>query len=61
MQVPNGTGPGVQRSKRPLLARRIRYNKWKDASYSNKQPISNVVSMSKLNIETTLDFNVDSF
>ena len=26
MQVPNGTGPGVQRSKRPLLASRTRCN-----------------------------------
>ena len=26
MQVPNGTGPGVRRSKRPLLASRTRCN-----------------------------------
>ena len=26
MQVPNGTGPGVRRSKRPLLASRPRCN-----------------------------------
>ena len=25
MQVPNGTGPGVRRSKRPLLASRTRF------------------------------------
>ena len=30
MQVPNGTGPGVRRSKRPLLASRTRCNvPWK--------------------------------
>ena len=37
MQVPNGTRPGVQRSKRPLLANRTRYNVlWKPQKFGNK-------------------------
>ena len=37
MQVPNGTGPGVQRRKRPLLASRIRCNVlWKPPEICNK-------------------------
>ena len=37
MQVPNGTGPGVRRSKRPLLASRIRCNVlWKPPKFGNK-------------------------
>ena len=36
MQVPNGTGPGVRRSKRPLLASRTRCNVlWKQARPSS--------------------------
>ena len=37
MQVPNGTGPGVRRSKRPLLASRTRCNVlWKPPKFCNK-------------------------
>ena len=37
MQVPNGTGPGVRRSKRPLLASRTRCNNpWKPPKFGNK-------------------------
>ena len=37
MQVPNGTGPGVRRSKRPLLASRTRCNVlWKPPKFGNK-------------------------
>ena len=37
MQVPNGTGPGVRRSKRPLLASRTRCNVlWKPLKFGNK-------------------------
>ena len=37
MQVPNGTGPGVRRSKRPLLASRTRCNVlWKPPKFSNR-------------------------
>ena len=36
MQVPNGTGPGVRRSKRPLLASRTRCNVlWKPPKFGN--------------------------
>ena len=44
MQVPNGTGPGVQRSKRPLLASRTRCNVlWKPPKFGNKVKIGNKV------------------
>ena len=37
MQVPNGTGPGVRRSKRPPLASRTRCNVlWKPPKFGNK-------------------------
>ena len=37
MQVPNGTGPGVRRSKRPLLASRTRCNiLWRLPTFGNK-------------------------
>ena len=40
MQVPNGTRPGVRRSKRPLLARRTRCNVlWKPPKFGNKVKI----------------------
>ena len=40
MQVPNGTGPGVRRSKRPLLASRTRCNVlWKLPKFGNKVKI----------------------
>ena len=40
MQVPNGTGPGARRSKRPLLASRTRYNVlWKPPKFGNKVKI----------------------
>ena len=40
MQVPNGTGPGVRRSKRPLLASRTRCNvPWKPPNFGNKVKI----------------------
>ena len=44
MQVPNGTGPGVRRSKRPLLASRTRCNVlWKPPKFGNKVKICNKV------------------
>ena len=40
MQVPSGTGPGVRRSKRPLLASRTRCNVlWKPPKFGNKVKI----------------------
>ena len=40
MQVLNGTGPGVWRSKRPLLASRTRCNVlWKPPKFGNKVKI----------------------
>ena len=42
MQVPNGTGPGVRGSKRPLLASRTRCNVlWKPPKFGNKVKIGN--------------------
>ena len=42
MQVPNGTGPGVRRSKRPLLASRTRCNVlWKPPKFGCKVKIGN--------------------
>ena len=44
MQVPNGTGPGVRRSKRPLLASHTRCNVlWKPPKFGNKVKIGNKV------------------
>ena len=44
MQVPNGTGPGVRRSKRPLLASRTRCNVlWKPPKFGNRVKIGNKV------------------
>ena len=44
MQVPNGTGPGVRRSKLPLLASRTRCNVlWKPPKFGNKVKIGNKV------------------
>ena len=44
MQVPNGTGLVVQRSKRPLLASRTRCNvPWKPPKFGNKVIIGNKV------------------
>ena len=44
MQVPNGTGPGVRRSKRPLLASRTRCSApWKPPKSGNKVKIVNKV------------------
>ena len=44
MQVPNGTGPGVRRSKRPLLASRTRCNVlWEPPKFGNKVKIGNKV------------------
>ena len=44
MQVPNGTGPGVRRSKRPLLASHTRCNVlWKPPIFGNKFKIGNKV------------------
>ena len=40
MQVPNGTGPSVRRSKRPLLASHTRCNVlWKPPKFGNKVKI----------------------
>ena len=42
MQVRNGTGPGVRRSKRPLLANLTRCNVlWKPPQFGNKVKIGN--------------------
>ena len=42
MQVPNGKGSGVRRSKRPLLASRTRCNvPWKPPKFGNKVNIGN--------------------
>ena len=42
--VPNGTGPGVRRSNRPLLASRTRCNVlWKTPKFGNKVKIGNKV------------------
>ena len=42
MQVPNGTGPGVQMSKRSLWASRTRCNVlWKPPKVGNKVKIGN--------------------
>ena len=42
MQVPNGTGPGVRRSKRPLLASRTRCNVLcEPPKFGNKVKIGN--------------------
>ena len=44
MQVPNGTGPGVRMSKRPLFASRTRCNfLWKPPKFGNKVKIGNKV------------------
>ena len=44
MQGPNGTGPGVRMSKRPLLVSRIRCNDlWKPPKFGNKVKIGNKV------------------
>ena len=44
MQVPNGTGYGVRKSKRPLLASRTRCNVvWKPPENGNKGKIGNTV------------------
>ena len=44
MQVPNGTGPGVRMSKRPLLASRTSCNVlWKPPKLGNKVKIGNKV------------------
>ena len=48
MQVPNGTGPGVRRSKRPLLASRTRCNVlWKPPKFGNKVKIGNKVQFTR--------------
>ena len=40
--IPNGTGPGVRRSKRPLLASRTLCNVlWKSQKFGNKVKIGN--------------------
>ena len=49
-QVPNETGPGVLRSKRPLLTSRIRYNVlWKPPEFGNKFQFGNKVT-NRLNV-----------
>ena len=46
MQVPNGTGPGVRRNKRPLLASRTRCNVlWKPPKFGKKVKIGNKVQL----------------
>ena len=51
MQVPNGTGPGVRRSKRPLLASHIRCNVLlKTPKFCNKVKISNTVIISHIGV-----------
>ena len=47
MQVRNGTGPGVRKSKRPLLASHTRYNVlWKPPKFGNK--IQSVIKSSSV-------------
>ena len=49
MQVPNWTGPGVRRSKRPLLASRNRCNiLWKPPKFGNKVKIGNKVEFGNM-------------
>ena len=44
MQVPNWTGPGIRRSRRPLLASHTRCNVlWKPLKFGNKVKIGNKV------------------
>ena len=44
MEVPNGTGPDVRRSERPLLASRTRCNVlWKPPKFGNKVKIGSKV------------------
>ena len=44
MQLQNGTGPGVRRSKRPLLASRTRCNVlWTPPKFGNKVEVGNTV------------------
>ena len=44
MQVPNGTGPGARRRKRPLLASCTRCHVlWKPPKFGNKAKIGNKV------------------
>ena len=46
MQVPNGTGPGVLMSKRPLFASRTRCNVlWKPPKFGNMVKIGNKVQV----------------
>ena len=46
MQVPNGTGPGVRGSKRPLLASRTRCNVlWKPQKFGNKVKFANLCNV----------------
>ena len=48
MEVPNGTGQGVRRSKRLLLASRTRCNvQWKPPKFGNKVKIGNKVQFGK--------------
>ena len=39
MQVPNGTGPGARRSKRPLLASRVLQCSMETSKFGNKVKI----------------------
>ena len=44
MQIPNGTGPGFRRSKRPLLASCTRVNvQWKPPQFGDKVKIGNKI------------------
>ena len=52
MQVPNGTGPGVQRSTRPLLASRICYILEYTCSY--------IVQIGKVRTSSVFAFNMQT-
>ena len=53
---PKWTGPGVRRSKRPLLASRIRCNVlWKPPKFGNKVKIGNKVQFGKFEIGVMSD------
>ena len=57
MQVPNGTGPGVRRSKRPLLASRTRCNVlWKPPKFGYK--VKSVIKSSSV-ISSQIDVMSD--
>ena len=62
MQVPDGTGPGVRRSKRPLLASRTRCNLlWKPQKFDNKVKIGNTFVQSSFVIRMSDQLRVSLY